>query len=98
MSGREWERESVARYREAVMSVLADGGWRRGDEIHAAVLPAVHDRHESLSVSLCLDVLAIARREIDMRKVERDGMLIDFEFRLHRDEPVRKAYTLEDFA
>ena len=97
MSGREWERESVARYREAVLSVLADGRWHRGDAIHCAVLPAVHDRHESLSVSLCLDVLAIARREIDMRKVERGGLLVDFEFRLHR-EPVRKAHRLEDFA
>lgn len=97
MNGREWERESVARYREAVLSVLADGGWRRGDAIHAAVLPAGHSRHESLSVSLCLDELAIARREIDMRKVERDGMLVDFEFRLHR-EPVQKTHTLEDFA
>ena len=93
----QWERESVARYREAVLSVLADGGWRRGDEIHAAVLPEGHGRHESLSVSLCLDALAIARREIDMRKVERDGMLVDFEFRLHR-EPVQKTHTLEDFA
>lgn len=93
----QWERESLAAYREAVLSVLADGGWRRGDEIHAAVLPAGHSRRESLSVSLCLDALAIARREIDMRKVERAGMLIDFEFRLHR-EPVRKAHTLEDFA
>lgn len=98
MNGREWERESVARYREAVLSALADGRWHRGDEIHAAVLPAGHSRHEGLSVSLCLDALAIARREIDMRKVERDGMLIDFEFRTHRDEPVRKAHTLEDFA
>lgn len=97
MNGREWERESVATYREAVLSVLADGGWRRGDEIHAAVLPAAHDRRDSLTVSLCLDALAIARREIDMRTVTRDGMLIDFEFRLHR-EPVRKAHTLEDFA
>ena len=94
MNGREWERKSVAAYREAVLSVLADGGWRRGDEIHAAVLPEGHGRRESLSVSLCLDVLAIARREIDMRKVERDGLLIDFEFRLHH---VRKAYTLEDY-
>lgn len=97
MNGREWERESVARYREAVLSVLADGGWRRGDAIHAAVLPEGHGRHDSLSVSLCLDALAIARREIDMRKVEKDGMLVDFEFRTHR-EPVRKAHTLEDFA
>ncbi len=93
----EWERESVARYREAVLSVLADGGWRRGDDIHAAVLPAGHSRRESLSVSLCLDVLAIARREIDMRKVERDGMLVDFEFRLPK-EPVQKTHRLEDFA
>ena len=97
MNGREWERESVARYREAVLSVLADGGWRRGDEIHAAVLPAGHSRHEGLSVSLCLDALAIARREIDMRKVERGGELVDFEFRLHR-EPVQKTHRLEDFA
>lgn len=97
MNGREWEREAVSKYSGAVMSVLADGGWHRGDEIHAAVLSEGHGRHESLSVSLCLDALAIARREIDMRKVERDGMLVDFEFRLHR-EPVRKAHTLEDFA
>lgn len=93
-----WEKEAVARYREAVLSVLADGGWRRGDEIRAAVLPATHDRHESLSVSLCLDVLAIARREIDMRTVKRDGHLVDFEYRLHREEPVRNTHTLEDFA
>ena len=76
-----WEKEAVARYSGAVMSVLADGRWHRGDEIHAAVLPEGHVRRDSLTVSLCLDVLAIARREIDMRKVERDGMLVDFEFR-----------------
>ena len=69
-----------------------------GDRNCAAVLPAGHSRRESLSVSLCLDALAIARREIDMRKVERGGELVDFEFRMHRDEPVRKAHTLEDFA
>lgn len=82
--GREWVREVVSKYSDAIMSILADGEWHRGDEIRAAVLPATHDRYESRSIPLCLDVLAIEKRKIDMRMIMENGMLVDFEFRRRR--------------
>ena len=98
MNGKEWEREAVSRYSGAVMSVLADGGWHSHDAIEATVLPEGSSFHDGLTLALCMDVLAIARREVDMRKVERDGYLTGFEYRLHGDEPVQIMHTLEDFA
>lgn len=98
MNGREWEREAVARYSGPVMEILADGEWHGHGDIEAAVLPEGRTRRDGLTLALCMDMLAIARREIDMRPVERGGLLLGFEFRLHRDEPVQIMHRLEDYA
>ena len=67
---------------------VIDGQHVRGKRVRR---PAPED------VGRAEEALAIARREIDMRKVERGGGLVDFEFRMHR-EPVQKTHTLEDIA
>ena len=98
MNGREWEREAVARYSEPVLVILADGEWHGHGDIEAAVLPEGRTRRDGLTLALCMDMLAIARKEIDMRSVERDGLLLGFEYRMPGEEPVRKMHTLEDYA
>ena len=76
----QWEKDSYERYSGPILDILSDGGWYTGDQIKTIILGHVRSRHDSLSVALALGVLH-ARKMIEQRIIEEDGLVKDFRYR-----------------